>query len=66
MSGKSTFDFVSKATLLQFEISVPSIEIQNALVSQFNEESAQVTSATVLMNTYVARTQAAIAKLWSE
>lgn len=66
MSGKSTFGFVSVGTLKDFEISVPPMGIQNALVAKFEAERSQVESATSLMESYEARTQAVIAKLWSE
>ena len=66
MSGKSTFGFVSVGTLKDFEIPVPALEIQNTLVAKFEDERKQVDAAATLLASYEARTQAAIAKLWSE
>jgi len=45
---------------------VPALDIQNEIVNQFAEEEIMVRSAESLIQTYEFKTQAAIAKLWSE
>jgi restriction endonuclease S subunit len=45
---------------------VPALDVQNEIVNQFAEEEIMVSSAESLIQTYEARTQAVIAKLWSE
>ena len=48
------------------KIPVPSIEMQLEIVSAIEEEKSNVDSAKKLIETYEAKTQAVIAKLWSE
>lgn len=47
------------------KIPVPSLEIQLQIVASIEEEAGRIESAKQLMETYEARTQAVIAKLWS-
>jgi hypothetical protein len=47
-------------------IVVPTIEVQNLILSSIAEEKAQIDSARRLIETYEARTKTVIAKLWSE
>ena len=45
---------------------VPALDVQNEIVNQFAEEEVMVKSAKSLIQTYESKTQAVIAKLWSE
>jgi type I restriction enzyme M protein len=53
------------AQVFEMDIKMPDLSEQNRLVMQIREESIQVESARKLIETYEARTQAVIAKLWS-
>jgi type I restriction enzyme M protein len=57
---------ITGASLKPFEIPIPPIDEQERIVELINAEANQVDSAKKLIETYEARTQAAIAKLWSE
>ena len=54
------------AQVFEMEIRMPDLSEQSRLVEEIREEFVQVESARKLIETYEARTQAAIAKLWSE
>jgi type I restriction enzyme M protein len=57
---------ITGASLKPFEISIPPIDEQERIVELINAEANQVDSAKKLIETYEARTQAVIARLWSE
>ena len=61
-----TQKFLALGDLRKFEIPVPSLAIQESIVSAIEAEKKQVDSAQGLIETYEARTQAVLAKLWSE
>lgn len=65
MSGKSTFGFVSVGALKEFEIPLPSLDIQNTLVDKFDEERRQIEAAVALSSNYQVRTRIVIENLWS-
>lgn len=65
MSGKSTFGFVSVGALKEFEIPLPSLDIQNTLVDKFDEERRQIEAAVALSSNYQVRTRMVIENLWS-
>jgi type I restriction enzyme M protein len=65
MSGKSTFGFVSVGALKEFEIPLPSLDIQNTLVDKFDEERLQIEAAVALSSNYQVRTRMVIENLWS-
>ena len=50
----------------QIKVPLPELKIQSELVTQIEFEKSQVDSAKKLIDIYEARTQAVIAKLWSE
>ena len=54
------------AQVFEMEIKMPDLSEQSRLVEEIREEFVQVESAKKLIETYEARTQAVIAKLWSE
>ena len=54
------------AQVFEMEIKMPDLSEQSRLVEEIREEFVQVESARKLIETYEARTQAVIAKLWSE
>ena len=54
------------AQVFEMEIKMPDLSEQNRLVEEIREEFIQVESAKKLIETYEARTQAVIDKLWSE
>jgi type I restriction enzyme M protein len=56
---------ITGASLKPFEIPIPPIDEQKRIVELINAEANQVDSAKKLIETYEARTQAVIAKLWS-
>jgi restriction endonuclease S subunit len=56
-----TRDYINNA-----EIYLPPLETQLQIVHQIDEEKSQVDSARKLIETYEVKTQAVIAKLWSE
>jgi type I restriction enzyme M protein len=58
--------FMTKGDVIEYKIALPSLAEQTEIVAQIAEESNQVESAKKLIETYEARTQAVIAKLWSE
>lgn len=57
---------ITGASLKPFEIPIPPIDEQDRIVELVDAEASQVDSAKKLIETYEARTQAVIAKLWSE
>lgn len=57
---------ISQGIVKEWPVPVPAIEVQNEILSSIAEEKTQIDSAKRLIETYEARTQAAIAKLWSE
>jgi restriction endonuclease S subunit len=57
---------ITGASLKPFEIPIPPIDEQDRIVKLIDAEGSQVDSAKKLIETYEARTQAVIAKLWSE
>jgi type I restriction enzyme S subunit len=57
---------ITGASLKPFEIPIPPIDEQDRIVQLIDAEASQVDSAKKLIETYEARTQAVIAKLWSE
>jgi type I restriction enzyme S subunit len=61
-----TQKFLALGDLRKFAIPVPSLVTQESIVSAIEMEKEQVESAKKLIETYEARTQAVIAKLWSE
>jgi len=52
--------------ITQISIPLPDLGIQNEIVAKIESEKSQVDSAKKLVETYEARTQTVIAKLWSE
>ena len=54
------------AQVFEMEIKMPDLSEQNRLVEEIREEFIQVESSRKLIETYEARTQAVIAKLWRE
>jgi type I restriction enzyme M protein len=52
--------------LAMVELAVPSLEVQAVLIAAMEMEKLSVDSARKLIETYEAKTQAVIAKLWSE
>jgi type I restriction enzyme M protein len=60
-----TQKFLALGDLRKFPIPVPSLTIQESIVSAIEAEREQVDSAKGLIDNYEARTQAVIAKLWS-
>jgi type I restriction enzyme S subunit len=52
--------------ITQINIPLPDLRVQNELVAQIESEKSQVESAKKLIETYEARTQAVVAKLWSD
>jgi len=58
--------FMTKGDIIEYKIALPSLEVQQQIVGLIEQESRQVNSAENLIKTYEARTQVAIAKLWSE
>ena len=58
--------FMTKGDVIEYKIALPSLEEQSEIVAKIAEESNQVESARKLIETYEVRTQAVIAKLWSE
>lgn len=65
MSGKSTFGFVSVGALKEFEIPLPSLDIQNTLIDKFDEERRQIEAAVALSSNYQLRTRKVVENLWS-
>jgi type I restriction enzyme M protein len=61
-----TQKFLALGDLRKFLIPVPSLATQDSIVSAIEAEKVQVDSAKGLIETYEARTQAVIAKLWCE
>ena len=61
-----TQKFIALGDLRKFTIPLPSLEVQNSIVNDIQREKEQVDSAHRLVETYEERTQAVIAKLWSE
>jgi type I restriction enzyme M protein len=57
---------ISQGIVKEWPIVVPTIEVQNLILSSIAEEKAQIDSARRLIETYEARTKTVIAKLWSE
>ena len=57
---------ISQGIVKEWPIPVPTIEVQNLILSSIAEEKAQIDSAKKLIETYEARTKTVIAKLWSE
>ena len=57
---------ISRSNLGKVLIPVPPLEIQHKIVEEIEHERKQVVSAAKLIQIYEARTQAVIAKLWSE
>ena len=57
---------ITGASLKPFEIPIPPIDEQDRIVELIDAEASQVDSAKMLIETYETRSQAVIAKLWSE
>ena len=57
---------ITGASLKPFEIPIPPIDEQTRIVEVIDAEALYVDSAKKLIETYEARTQDVIAKLWSE
>ena len=57
---------ITGASLKPFEIPIPPIDEQDRIVELIDAEASQVNSVKKLIETYEARTQTVIAKLWSE
>jgi type I restriction enzyme M protein len=57
---------ISQGIVKEWPIPVPTIEVQNLILSSIAEEKAQIDSARRFIETYEARTKTVIAKLWSE
>jgi len=61
-----TQKFLALGDLRKFGIPLPSMSVQEGIVAEIESEKQQVDSAKKLIETYEAKTQAVIAKLWSE
>jgi restriction endonuclease S subunit len=61
-----TQKFIALGDLRKFTIPLPSLEVQKSIVNDIKREKEQVDSAKKLIESYEARTQAVITKLWSE
>ena len=57
---------ITGASLKPFKIAIPPISEQEKVVALIENEASHVDSAKQLIETYEAKTQAVIAKLWSE
>jgi len=57
---------ISLGQLGSYLLAIPSLEIQMQIVESVKQEKNLIKSAMILVDTYEARTQAVIAKLWSE
>jgi type I restriction enzyme S subunit len=56
---------ISQGIVKEWPIPVPTLEVQNLILSSIAEEKSQILSAKKLIEVYEARTQALISKLWS-
>jgi type I restriction enzyme M protein len=56
---------ISQGIVKDWPIPVPTIELQNLILSSIAEEKSQILSAKKLIETYETRTQALISNLWS-
>ena len=66
INGENQRGGLNMALIREIEVPMPSLELQKNIVNGFLLEKDQVNSAMKLIATYEARTQATIAKLWSE
>ena len=66
INGENQRGGLNMPLIREIEVPIPSLELQNNIVSGFILEKDQVNSAMKLIATYEARIQAVIAKLWSE
>jgi type I restriction enzyme M protein len=57
---------LSLGQLGDYLLPIPSLEIQNQIIAEISMEKLHVDAAKKLIETYEAKTQAVIAKLWSE
>lgn len=57
---------LTKSGMEETEVPIPSLTVQAAIVEKIETEAAQVDGAKKLIETYEAKIQAVIAKLWSE
>jgi len=57
---------ISKNQILSIKLPIPPIEVQRTIIHAINLEEESVKAAKSLIELYEARTQAVIAKLWSE
>jgi len=57
---------LTKSGMEETDVPIPSLSVQSAIVEKIETEAAQVDGAKKLIETYEAKTQAVIAKLWSE
>jgi restriction endonuclease S subunit len=65
-NGGAVFDSITRLLIEQLEIPLPPRDVQDDIASAISHERAQIDSAKKLIETYEARTQTVIAKLWSE
>jgi type I restriction enzyme M protein len=61
-----TQKFLALGDLRNFGIPLPDMSVQESIVAEIESEKEQVDSAKKLIETYAAKIQAVIAKLWSE
>jgi len=66
INGENQRGGLNMPLIREIEVPIPSLELQKNIVNGFILEKDQVNSAMKLIATYEARTQATIAKLWSE
>ena len=65
-NGGAVFDSITRPLIEELEIPLPPREIQDDIASAIAHERAQIDSAKKLIETYEARTQMVIGRLWSE
>ena len=61
-----TVKHLSSKQIEELEMPLPSLAVQQSIVRRIDIENESVMAAQKLIETYEARTQAVIAKLWSE
>ena len=57
---------ISQGIVKDWPVPVPPLEVQNLILKSIAEEKTQINTTKKLIETYEARSQAVIAKLWSE
>ena len=65
-NGGAVFDSITRPLIEELEIPLPPQEVQDDIARAISHERAQIDSAKKLIETYEARTQAVVAKLWTE